>query len=137
MARWVARMLASLAVVVAFSLGAAALPAGVSASASTGPAAGLTAGTPVTGVTIRAVGAPAVPRPERDVFAGRQRDAGAERHDGRAAAPQRDLAAARPDAPTGVPEPQPAGAAVPPPARLPVPGGQPSAPAGPRAPPAR
>ncbi|MEV0006418.1 hypothetical protein AB0H28_29625 [Micromonospora sp. NPDC050980] len=111
-ARWAARMLASLAVVVAFSLGTATLPAGVAAPASGGPAAGL---------TVRAaVGTPTVPRPERD-------DSPAAR--------QRDLT--RQSDPAGVAEPPLAGAAVAPTGPFPIPAGQSAAPAGPRAPPAR
>ncbi|WP_174537130.1 hypothetical protein, partial [Micromonospora chalcea] len=56
-ARWTARMLASLAVVVACSFGAATLPAGAAPAAAAGPAY---------------VSTPAVPRPEPDRAAERQ-----------------------------------------------------------------
>ncbi|MFJ1541455.1 hypothetical protein ACIODS_23155 [Micromonospora chalcea] len=62
-ARWTARMLASLAVVVACSFGAATLPAGAAPAAAAGPAY---------------VSTPAAPRPEPDRAAERQaRPAGA------------------------------------------------------------
>ncbi|MFG1677131.1 hypothetical protein [Micromonospora sp. NPDC049282] len=126
-ARWAARMLASLAVVVAFSLGTATVPVGVSAAA---PAS--------TGLTLRtAAGAPAVPRAEHVDTAAWQRVTAAERHGVTAAERQHDLGAARQNAPVGVPEPPPEGAVAPPAGRLPLPGGQPPASAGPRAPPAR
>ncbi len=118
-ARWVARMLASLAVVVACSLGAATLPTGVSplAPAAAGPVAGL-----------RADVAFDADRPNGSA-ADRQGDTAAER--------QGVLAFDRQRSRVGVPEPQPVGDAPPPTGRHPFPVGQPPAPAGPRAPPAR
>ncbi|MDG4801867.1 hypothetical protein [Micromonospora sp. WMMD980] len=111
-ARWAARMLASLAVVVAFSLGAATLPAGAPATAPV-PSG------PITGLTVRGA---ADPRAERGDLAAERR---------------RDSAAARQAAPAGAPEPPLAGAAPAPVGRLSLPGRQPPALAGPRAPPAR
>ncbi|PGH45719.1 hypothetical protein COO58_15750 [Micromonospora sp. WMMA1996] len=106
-ARWAARMLASLAVVVACSLGATTLPAGVATAAPTpaGPAVGLTSRTPTD--------TPVAARPGRvDV-------------------------AERPAPSTGVPEPAPRDAVARPGHREPVPAGRHPAPVGPRAPPAR
>ncbi|MEV5630080.1 hypothetical protein [Micromonospora tulbaghiae] len=90
-ARWTARMLASLAVVVACSFGAATLPAGVTAAAPA-PAVAVSA-YPVTGSSTAA-------RPEADRLAERQATpAGVSAPAPRAAAP-------------AVPEPVPAGRAA-------------------------
>lgn len=129
-ARWVARMLASLAVVVACSLGAATLPTGVSpvAPGAAGPVAGLRADADAVDADAERPNGRVAERPNGSV-AERQVDTAAER--------QGVLALDRQRSRVGVPEPQPVGDVPPPTGRHPFPVGQPPAPAGPRAPPAR
>ncbi|MFJ5542247.1 hypothetical protein [Micromonospora chalcea] len=107
-ARWTARMLASLAVVVACSFGAATLPAGATPAAAAGPAY---------------VSTPAAPRPEPDRAAERQ------------ARP--DRAAERQARPDGAPAPASRATDTLPAGPQPAPAGRITAPVGLRAPPAR
>ncbi|MGR6318374.1 hypothetical protein Q2K19_00930 [Micromonospora soli] len=128
-ARWTARMLASLAVVVACSLGAATLPVGVAAQA----AAAQAAPGPVDTWTVRA-GSPDralgfVPTGSPDTVTGAAARAGAATAD-----VDPGTAADRPVVPAPA-APRPAGVA--PPERYPLPVGLVPATVGSRAPPAR